>query len=615
MARTSGDALVVSVEARLTQIEKSMQRAQSVTSKGFGALSKGSAAATMAIERDFDRAARNVDRNVSQMSRRAKEFGSSLKGGLVGSFGAGFVGGAVASLLTELPRVFGDAVKSIVELRGEAAKAGVSFEAFQAIQYAAQQTGVSIAGLTDGLKEMQLRADEFIVTGKGPAAEAFARLGFGADDVAAGLRDPIMLMDEIIRRLKTMDQAAQIRIMDEIFGGSGGEEFLKFLAGGARGLREMTNEAKAVGGVLGEEVGKRAAEIDAQFQRIATTVGTSLKGAVVSVVHEVAQLIELLSSMETRSANSIMREIADREQAIRDVEAAWGPALGGYVQGENAEDLQRLRTELLQRAIGGGPTPVPTRDVWFNQGGGGAIGDDGAMNFTPAGGGGGGGGPASATRDLANALDLSAVSARSSAAAYFEAVDAADKLGEAQAEAALKTTEAYTSIGRDALGGFITDLRRGVSAADAFAGALDRIGDRLLDMVLDAAFNPANFVGLFGGGGAPMNLIPKAAGGPVRRGGGYLVGERGPEMFVPSSAGSIIPNQRLAAPGGGRGGDANVSVNVINASGEKVETRERRTDLGRTVEVLVGKALGSGRLDAPMAARYGAKPLTTRRGK
>ena len=45
----------------------------------------------------------------------------------------------------------------------------------------------------------------------------------------------------------------------------------------------------------------------------------------------------------------------------------------------------------------------------------------------------------------------------------------------------------------------------------------------------------------FGGGG-------KAIGGPVQKGQSYLVGERGPEMFVPSRSGSIVSNDQM---GGG----------------------------------------------------------------
>lgn len=49
----------------------------------------------------------------------------------------------------------------------------------------------------------------------------------------------------------------------------------------------------------------------------------------------------------------------------------------------------------------------------------------------------------------------------------------------------------------------------------------------------------ASFGGIFGGG--------KAAGGPVSPGVGYLVGEKGPEAFMPTVPGTIVPNS-YAAP-------------------------------------------------------------------
>ncbi|HEY0281405.1 MAG TPA: phage tail tape measure C-terminal domain-containing protein [Rhizomicrobium sp.] len=48
------------------------------------------------------------------------------------------------------------------------------------------------------------------------------------------------------------------------------------------------------------------------------------------------------------------------------------------------------------------------------------------------------------------------------------------------------------------------------------------------------------------------SLLPvagaRAAGGPVEAGSAYLVGERGPELFVPSANGAIAPNGAPARP-------------------------------------------------------------------
>jgi len=51
----------------------------------------------------------------------------------------------------------------------------------------------------------------------------------------------------------------------------------------------------------------------------------------------------------------------------------------------------------------------------------------------------------------------------------------------------------------------------------------------------------------------------RANGGPVMSGGSYIVGERGPELFTPSSSGNITPN-------GAMGGGATINVTVTSAN-------------------------------------------------
>ena len=58
-----------------------------------------------------------------------------------------------------------------------------------------------------------------------------------------------------------------------------------------------------------------------------------------------------------------------------------------------------------------------------------------------------------------------------------------------------------------------------------------------------------------------FGLPGRATGGPVSAGRGYMVGERGPELFVPTSGGRI---ERLAGSGGGR--DVRVSIALNSPS-------------------------------------------------
>jgi len=56
-----------------------------------------------------------------------------------------------------------------------------------------------------------------------------------------------------------------------------------------------------------------------------------------------------------------------------------------------------------------------------------------------------------------------------------------------------------------------------------------------------------------------FGFTPRASGGPVTSGRPYLVGEKGPELFVPGQSGGIVPNNQLAMAGAG-GGTTNVNI-------------------------------------------------------
>lgn len=78
------------------------------------------------------------------------------------------------------------------------------------------------------------------------------------------------------------------------------------------------------------------------------------------------------------------------------------------------------------------------------------------------------------------------------------------------------------------------------NAASGIAG----IANGAVGMLLKAVLNPASLLGgLF-----------KADGGPVDNKTPYVVGERGPELFVPQSDGIIVPNHMLDKRGRGDGG-------------------------------------------------------------
>lgn len=84
------------------------------------------------------------------------------------------------------------------------------------------------------------------------------------------------------------------------------------------------------------------------------------------------------------------------------------------------------------------------------------------------------------------------------------------------------------------------------AVSDMLASIASHLADSAFDMLWGALFPSAGsggglLSGLFGGG--------RATGGPVKGGTAYMVGEAGPEMFVPASAGHIMPNAGTSAGG------------------------------------------------------------------
>ena len=82
-----------------------------------------------------------------------------------------------------------------------------------------------------------------------------------------------------------------------------------------------------------------------------------------------------------------------------------------------------------------------------------------------------------------------------------------------------------------------------------------------------------------GTGGFFAEIFGRASGGPVKGGSPYIVGEKGPELFVPGSSGSIVPNDAM--------GGANIVVNV-DASGSSVEGDEAQSrELGNMLAAAI----------------------------
>ena len=131
------------------------------------------------------------------------------------------------------------------------------------------------------------------------------------------------------------------------------------------------------------------------------------------------------------------------------------------------------------------------------------------------------------------------------------------------------------SISRSMEDAFMSITDGTKTAKDAFKDMARAIISELY-RVLVVQQTVARITSMLGMGGGKTTdlfkkiLTPRAQGGAVSARGPYMVGERGPEMFIPSTSGRIVPNNQL----GGGGGQVivNQTINVSTGVQQTVRT-------------------------------------------
>ena len=151
-----------------------------------------------------------------------------------------------------------------------------------------------------------------------------------------------------------------------------------------------------------------------------------------------------------------------------------------------------------------------------------------------------------------------------------------------QNEELKKQKEVFTQIGdniatgiSDALVGAINGTK---SLGEAAKSIVNDLSNSLLRLGINTLLKSTGF-GLF------SNLPGFANGGRPPVGRASIVGEKGPEIFIPKTSGTIIPNDRI---GGASGGVTNNIVVNVDASGSNVEGNEQESrELGLVLSAAI----------------------------
>jgi hypothetical protein len=477
-------------------------------------------------------------------------------------------------------RAVNNAIQAGDDLAKFAEKSGLAAEAASELAHAAKMADLDLGSLATGVRFMQRTISE-AGSGSKQATQLFKSLGVTLEQVGKLTPDQqFELFAEQISRLK--DPADRSRAAVELFGRAGAD-LLPMFEDGAQGVRALRQEAKELGKSFSAEDLQKFQDADDAMKRF----GASASG--------LADILAMKAGPAIAGFFDTLRIAmgggTDRENLISDLEGRINFLKMSAVTEESAKELKQLQTrlELLQNPKS---DPIAGRGRVFNAGelpeGFGWLKDvkeeakltkkelEELERFKNQ--------PTQMSNDAASLMNSIAPPLAENDAAIARAMAEISEDGVAATSRVIELGEAYDTANDKAesfletikdesarqfftaISDVIYDMGSGMddfakSALDAFRRILaNKLTEQLFELLagVGGGGTSGGFLGAIGG--FFSSLLPKASGGPVLAGSGYMVGENGPEMFLPKVNGTIVPNQRL----GGGGGAAPISVTYHN---------------------------------------------------
>ena len=194
----------------------------------------------------------------------------------IGTFAA--LAAAVAEVEKALISLTIESAAYADEILTQSVVTGLSTEALQEYQYAAELVDVSLDTLTSSQSKM-IRSMDAARRGSKEQAEAFDKLGISVQNADGTLRDAQDVFGNAIDALGAIsNETERDAIAMTIFGRSA-RDLNPLIKAGSDGLRELTQEAHNVGYVMGEEALDALGAVDDQLQRMNRS-GEALKNQI-----------------------------------------------------------------------------------------------------------------------------------------------------------------------------------------------------------------------------------------------------------------------------------------------------------------------------------------------
>jgi hypothetical protein len=219
--------------------------------------------------------------------------------------------GAGAAILAPITGSLFKFAASGEELYRMSQRTGIAAEALSEFRFATAQTGTDLATFEVGVKKME-KAVFSAAQGSGEARDAFEQLGLPIKKLAAlSPEKQLMVIAEQLAQIKDPGERAARALA--IFGKSG-TMLLPMLAGGAKGLEALRDEARRLGLVTSNESARTAAELTEAFNKMRASV---------------AKAVGILGSTVAPTVIRLLGAVQPTVTAIKD----WAAANRGWANG------------------------------------------------------------------------------------------------------------------------------------------------------------------------------------------------------------------------------------------------------------------------------------------
>ena len=419
--------------------------------------------------------------------------------------------------------------QQIDDIAKQSDRLGITVAQLQSLQFAASQTGTDAGELKKGFERFNKSISE-ASTGIGTGVRAFEMLGISVTNTDGSLKNSNQLLNEVADGFTgVQDPADRVRIAMDLFGRSGAG-MVNMLQNGSEELKAIRKQFSELTVELTEEQAEAVEAANDRFDALGRTFS--------SIGHQITSvMMPALARVATFLTVNILEAIAG--------------AIGGFrgfintiISGVNVLSSQLGIFDQIQKSALGEETQ---KDIL-------AIAE--AYKVLPL--------EVDKTKEkvqgVATAMERQETAIQKAKKSFDEYAETAQEVQANLANVALKGVKSL----EDSLVGIVTGA---TSAKDAFRSMAQSIIADLARMAIQKAITApiaGALGGLFGG---------KAIGGSVQRGRPVMVGERGAELFVPSSSGSIVSNKNLAGAGVGGGGiTVNQTINVTTGVQQTVRS-------------------------------------------